>query len=281
MFKKLLIPVLILLAFPFLIILINKITTLYYNRSYQQIDQGVITSPHYQMIQIKLSGIPQELTGYTTEIDSMYVDTIPTTPVDSSTVHKIDPKSFKTYGGHIYIDTVKRLLHMETREDSVDGKGGPTGDYKQHYLTLNLKGKIIADSVVLNPEKAHTYPNGYLVPDVLIPFQPWLDENQPIYIHHFAKQNFNSYCFNPLRGWGSPNGAGNCYFWDGTAFYVINFHKELLKFKLPCSSGAFLFSEDMDFSADMNYYPVPKSYQNIVNASFLVYKSQLYMVSGK
>lgn len=280
MFKKLLLPLLILLAFPFIVILINKTTSLYYNHSYADASQGAISSAHYRMIPIKLPGDPQEFTGYTPEVDTMYIDTIPTTPIDSSITPKPDPKSFKTYGGKVYIDTLKRLIYLETRQDSIDNNGF-TGDFKQHYLTLNLNGKIIADSIIWNPKKELTYLNCYLIPDVLVPFQPWMDESKPLSLRHFGRTHLNTNCFDPFRGWGNPNGSGYCYFWEGTGYYAINFHDELLKFKLPASTGALLFSQNMEFSHDMNYYPVPKGYQKIVDAAFLVYKNQIYMVSEK
>ena len=281
MFKKIGLPLLMLLTFPLLVVLINRVVSWHYDQTYVDPRHAVVFSAHYKMSAIRFPGYLEGQTAYSKVIDSMYVDTIATRPVDITLKTHIDPKHYETYTGDIYLDTIRSLVRIESTEVILDAQGASTGNARHHHLTLNARGKMLSDSTALNPETATVYSNCYLIPDQLIPFQPWLDKTKSLSLQHFSKQHFDAGCLDPLRGWGSPNGAGICYFWSGTGYYNLKFHNEVLRFKSDVSSQAFLFSEDNDFSGGMKYYPVPKQYQHMYDVAFLVDNSTLYIITTK
>ncbi|MBB6273970.1 hypothetical protein HDF26_004443 [Pedobacter cryoconitis] len=266
---KILIGLAVIIVIPFLIVAANNLASLFYTRSCKSLDQGA-SSANYELKRVPLPGFIQSKNGNTNVVDS--------SSISIGTASQL-PVSYVTYEGNVYLDTVQDVFKVETKS------GGPQNEKyrgQSHYITFNKKGKILSDTQT-KKDSADLAKNGLLLKDQILPFQPWLNQSKPIYIAHFSKDEFNSHCFNPLRGWGSPTGGSVCYFWSGRGFYNLVYNKEVLKFQAAVSSGAVLFSQDDDFSGAylIKYSEVPERFRSRVEGAFLISEDKLYMVSRK
>ncbi|WP_133574492.1 hypothetical protein [Pedobacter metabolipauper] len=270
---KLLILILGLWSSPYILAGINNIPDLYYIFFHGDINTGD-SSKNHSLKRIHVPGLILNQIAYSKIIDSMYVDTIKLTKDGEIDSLHPDPPTYLTYEGRVYADTVNFTYKMETE----DGKGFEVDGGNKHLITLNKDGKVIADVINVNPDSAGLLKNCLLLEDVIKPFQNWEDKSGPVYMNHYSKYKFNSECLNPFRGFGSPNGASTCYFWEGTGYFTVVFHKEKLRFKIPVSNQAAFYTGDYDYSDGINYYPVPDRFKSKLNAAFLVYDYRVYMI---
>lgn len=269
--SKWLITIAFILLIPFLILGVNKIYSWYYDASYKELNQGV-SSSHFKLNKINLPGKVVTQQANTAIVDTLHVDTLKLDKNGNNDSLHPDPPTYLTYNGHVYLDTVQFNFIVE---DSVENGAS-------HMVTLDSHGKTLSSTKVINNNKNEILRACILLENMILPFQPWLDHKQPLYLNHFSKQKFDTSCFNPLRGFGNPNGSSPCYFWEGEGYYNIVIEDEVLKFKLPLASSALFFSDYTDFpSYSINFSVVPKRFRHQVNASFLIYDDGLFMASKK
>ena len=255
--KRLLIAILIIIvALPFVILLVNKIESRVYNRSYADVNSGV-SSAHYQLVKVAVPG---------TTFNYNFSGAIAIIQLDD-TIPKEEAEGYLCY------DTVKKQLLVQTEEyvpSKVEGEGG---DKRIHYVNINMSGQVTADNNGLYLRDSTAYEHAIILNNRMKPFQRWKDDSQEIYLRHFSMDDFNSHSLNPLRGIGNPTGGTSGYSWSGMGYYRISFNGEALKVKLPCRRGSLLFPEEYDYSTNLSYYLVPKVL-NQPEVAFLVYTPQ-------
>jgi hypothetical protein len=272
-FKKIALVVLSLVLLPFIILGVNRLTGVFYDRYYTAIDK-VPSSAHYILTKVKTEGVLVEQTAFGTEIDSMWVDTIPLTKTGQPDTSQKPAKVYKTYSGNIYLDTLNNTIKVETTVRLPAKKEYGQGVDQNYFYTINTKGKVIA--AVINKDST-LLKNCLLLKDEIRTFQPWPDSNQPVYLNHFTREEFSSDCLDPLRDWGNPTGNNLCYMWSGTGYYKLKFHNETLQFKLPCASKALFFSSPRDFMTVLGYYQVPARFSHQFDVAFIVYDDTIYL----
>ena len=266
---RILIAIAALIALPFMMAAVNIMMSWYYDLSYPQLSAGVV-SKNYQLSKIRMPGIVVDHDANSNVIDSMYVS------IDSAA-----PPTYIKYTGQVFLDTLSYNFKVESMVDTSSHEGYDR-DGSFYINTINAYGKILSSVIVPKGSSGKYLKSCILLKDIMLPFQPWLDHDQPVYLNFFSKKSFNSRCFDPFRGFGSPNGSGTCSFWQGEGYYNIVLGDEKLKFKLPTESGALLFSTSFDFPTYvMNFAVVPERFRKHVNASFLVYQHHLYMARKK
>ncbi|WP_442587273.1 hypothetical protein ACSBL2_14620 [Pedobacter sp. AW31-3R] len=248
--------------------------------SYKNLGED-ISSAHFKLERIDLPGRPGYREAKSSVIDSQHTDTLKLLANGEVDMEHPDPPNYLNYSGQVYLDTVSFHFKVVAVEDSVT-EGGDVQDGKSRLLTLNSKGTTISKVDFPGQENPELLSSCLLLEDVILPFQPWLDDSQPIYMSHFSRDKFNGHCLNPFRGFGNPNGAGNCYYWEGRGYYRIIIGGEKLKFKVPTSCNALIFTQDSDLEPFVfNFSVVPERFRKRINASFLIYGKQLYMASKK
>ena len=238
----------ILIGFPLLVIVVNKLSGIYYDKEYTEADKGA-SSKNYTINKLNIPG----------RISFHF-----------STQRAMLPGE-EDITSHIFYDKTQNKT-MVVATQYVTNDSGFNDDVEFYYAIDNLGNINKLDSI---PETAR------LVKNHLIPFQRWHDKSQVIYMRHFAKQDFDPASLNPLRSMGNPTGGSPGYFWDGTGYYDLKFKNDVLKLKFPCKSMAFLFSNDYDYETGLNYYILPD--QDI--AFIIDYKNReptsIYMIKHK
>lgn len=261
----------LILLIPFLILGANKLYSWYYDATYKELSKGV-SSAHFKLNKINLPGKVGTQTANTNIVDSLYVDTLKLDKDGNIDSLHPDPPTYLTYEGYVYLDTVQFNFIVE----------GTVENGANHMVTLDSHGKTLSITKVINNNATEILKPCILLENIILPFQPWLDHKQPLYLKHFSKQKFDSGCFNPFRGLGNPNGSSPCYFWEGEGYYNMVIAGEVLKFKLPLASSALFFSDNIDFPTYAMYYSVvPERFRHTVNASFLIYDDDLFMARKK
>lgn len=238
----------IIVGFPILVILVNNLSSLYYNRDYTDANKGG-SSKNYIITKLNIPGRISFHFGS----------------------ERIMSAGEEDITSHLFYDKTqgKALVAATEYVSNPDGSNSEV----TFYYAIDKTGKINKiDSI---PETAR------LVKDQLIPFQKWKDKKQVIYMRHFSKQNFDPPSLNPFKGMGNPTGGSPSYYWDGPGYYDIKFKGEVLKVKFPCKSGAFLFSDDYDYNTGLSYYTLQDE-----DIAFIVdYKNheptELYMIRHK
>lgn len=243
------------IALPFSTLLINKIWSIYYDRTYINIEKGA-SSDHYSIRKIEVPGYTFKF-HFSSERAVLADKTGKSEQADAS--------------GYLYFDTLKKHIILETEEYIPANTQGDGGDMLTHYLRIDLDGKIIEDVKGFYIAGTELLKNSVLLNNELLPFQKWSDPSQAVYMKHFSKNKFNSTCLNPLRGIGNPTGSSPCNYWDGFGYYDIRFNEEVLKVKIPCGSSALFFSEDHEYATGLDYYQLPDSFRDEFNIAFLVY----------
>ena len=110
-----------------------------------------------------------------------------------------------------------------------------------------------------------------LVKDDFLPFQEWQNKSKTIYLKHFSRDKFNWGVFNPLSGYGNPNGGGTGSAWDGFGYYDLTLKDEVIFIKMPCTNRSVFLSNDYDFDTGLHYYKLPEPYNANIDVSFLLY----------
>jgi len=215
-----------------------------------------------------------------TDSSVMEVDTIVVNDDGSIREPQHHKPHYIAYSGEVYLDTVQFVFRVETREDVVNQYHDHM-EGKSHNITIDPYGKILANRTDLGSNTSNIFKNCILLENIIMPFQKWSDNQLPIHLSHFSREEFDSECLNPLRGWGSPNGAGTCYVYMGHAYMNINIGDEQLKFKLPCGSKGMLVTAFDEYSLMMNFSQVPERFRSKVNAAFMVFDNYLYMARKK
>jgi len=242
---QILIGLLILIAFPFIVVGINQVISSYYNRYFNTVEAGV-SSAHYTLKKVAVTGSFEYHPGETKRSTN---DTVLTEGID----------------GYLYFDTLQNVVKVEYKNYA----SSLEDDNPAHMVTIDLTGKVLQDLIIKNTEYEQLRKNCIILKDEMKPFQKWTDPAQVIYLKHFHLDDFNSFkLFNPLSGMGG-NGGTPYHWWDGEAFYALKQGNEVLKFKLPCQSAAMLFPGDFDYDTGVNYYRLPAQYKTDV--AFLVY----------
>ena len=246
--KKMIIIIAIIVGFPLLVILVNKLSSLYYDSEYKYTDEGAF-SKNYTITKLNIPGRISFHFGS----------------------ERIMSAGEEDITSHVFYDKAQGEAIVAATEYVSNADG--SNDEVTYYYAIDKTGKINKiDSI---PESAR------LIKDQLIPFQKWHDKKQIIYMRHFAKQDFDPPSLNPFKGMGNPTGGGNSYYWDGPGYYDIKFKGDVLKVKFPCKSGAFLFSDDYDYNTGLSYYLITDE-----DIAFIVdYKNheptRLYMIRHK
>lgn len=257
--KKMLIIIGIVIGIPLLIVLINNLTAAYYNKDYTDADKGA-ASEHYTLQKIRLPGKIQ----YHFDNAAYEAYRASTNPADTIAPEGND--------GHLYYDTVNQKIIVETEEYVRSDEGSMNETVKRIYAIDKNGNTLKTDSL---PKDIQSVKN------VLIPFQKWSDDSQVLYMRHFQKQDFNMPSLNPLHGMGNPTGGHPTYYWDGPGYYDVKFKGDVLKVKIPCESGALLFTEDYEYATGLYYYLLPEQ-----DIAFLVYSKTfepdaIYMIRRK
>jgi len=270
----------LLIAFPFIVAGVNQVVSLCYDLSYKKLGK-YITSKNYTLQHIVLPGRPSTSEANSDMIDSLYVHPLKLDSNGNVDTLNSDPPVYVKYSGQVYLDTIAYNFKIQSIEDSTTAEGN-VQDGRSRMITFDTYGNILSMveyPLFGNPELIKSC---ILLKDIILPFQPWQDHKQPIYLNHFSRDDFNSYCLNPLRGWGSSNGAGNCYYWSGEGYYNIRIGGETLKFKAPLQMNALVFPEDHEIEPyTLNFSVVPERFHKKLNAAFLVSHNQLYMTAKK
>ena len=268
---------------PVVVVGVNKIASIFYNANYQDIAKGAF-SDHHQISRINLMGYISSHSADSKIIDTdssaMEVDTLVFNEDGSVREPLADKPHYVAYSGEVYLDTLQFIFKVETKEDVVNEYHDHM-EGKSHFITIDPYGKILANRTDAENKPADIFKNCMLLENIILPFQKWSDNTQPIYLSHFSREDFDSECLNPLRGWGSPNGAGACYIYMGHAYMNVKIGDEQLKFKLPCGSKGMLVTVFDEYSLMMNFSEVPERFRSKVNASFMVFNNDLYMARKK
>lgn len=114
------------------------------------------------------------------------------------------------------------------------------------------------------------------------------EENKVVHIAHFLKERY-CYNWNPFRGFGSPNGPGRNWNWQGTAYVDLKMENETLKLKIDEAYAQNFFSnklENKDYELSISLYQLPIKFQKISSVSFFVrHKSygpnELFIIKSK
>ena len=241
----------IVIGFPLLIIAVNKLSSVYYNREYTDADKGA-ESKNYVISKLN---IPQRLSFH----------------FSSDRAATPGEESGENITSHIFYDKTLQKAFVATE------------GYYEHkeYGRMPLVENFAIDNNGNITKTDSIPPSAQLIKDQLIPFQKWHDKSQVIYMRHFAKQDFDPPSLNPFHGMGNPTGGGQSYYWEGPGYYDVKFKNDVLKVKFPCKSGAFLFSNDYDYNTGLSYYILPDK-----DIAFIVdYKNYeptgLYMIKHK
>ena len=273
----------IIVLIPVFVVCINKIASIFFNADYTDISEGAY-SDHYQMGRINLVGFLSSHSADSKIIDTdssaMEVDTLVFNADGSPRQPQSEKLHYVPYSGEVYLDTLQFVFKVETKEDVVNQYHDHM-EGKSHFITFDRYGKILANRTDSNGNTTGIFRNCLLLENIIMPFQKWSDDKQPIYLGHFSREVFDSECLNPLRGWGSPNGAGTCYVYNGHAYMNIRIGDEQLKFKLPSGSKGILFTAFDEYSLMMSFSQVPERFHSKVNASFMVFNNYLYMARLK
>jgi len=252
--KNILIVIGIIIGIPLLIVLINNLAGAYYNGKYTDADKGA-SSEHYTLKKLNVPG----------DIE-YHFDDVAYSSDPNDTIRK------EGNDGHLYYDAVSQKVIIKT-ELNVSIPGKSIDEYLRQYYAIDKNGSITKiDSLPKDTQS---------VKDQLVPFQKWSDKSQVIYMRHFTKQDFDMPSLNPLHGMGNPTGGHPTYYWDGPAYYDLKFNNDVLKVKLPCQSGAFLFTADHEYYTGLYYYLLPE-----LDIAFLVYSktyepNAIYMIKHK
>ncbi|ALM50363.1 hypothetical protein AMR72_16625 [Flavobacterium psychrophilum] len=247
-FRKMIIIIAILIGFPVLVIVVNKLSSIYYDKEYTDADKGA-SSKNYTITKLDIPG----------RISFHF-----------STQRTMLPGE-EDITSHVFYDKAQNKTMVVATQYIANDSG--FNDEVEFYYAIDNQGNISKlDSI---PETAR------LVKNQLVPFQRWHDKSQVIYMRHFAKQDFDPPSLNPLRGMGNPTGGSPGYYWNGPGYYDLKFKNDVLKLKFPCKSRAFLFSNDYDYETGLNYYLLPN--QDI--AFIIDYKNReptsIYMIKHK
>jgi hypothetical protein len=256
---------LIIILIPFLLLSINKLFAIYYDRTYNDIEKG-ISSQNYIMERINTVGdlVYNNSYNWTKEI------------VDKDGIVEIHDNS-KDYEGHIYLDTLALNFKFGIKE-YVSGSVENNDDvYEDNYLTINKEGKIIsrvsADSV------SSVLQNCILLKDNMKFLENWEDNSQFIFLKHFSKTGFSP-CFLPSMTLGISNTNGVCQTWEGIAYFDLTFKNEKLKFRLPNELRNMFFVDKFDFR-NLAYYEIPKKYKHNLDICFLIHQNNIYVIKRK
>lgn len=254
-FKKTLVVIAVIIGVPLLVVAINNLAGLYYNTKYTAADKGT-SSESYTFKKLPISGTIE----YHFDNETAY----------STNIHDTIPKEGND--GHLYYDAAQQKIIVQT-ENYVPSPNNPMDNIVRQYHTIDKNGNVAkTDSL---PENIKSVKNQ------LVPFQKWQDDSQVIYMRHFTKQDFDMPSLNPLRGMGNPTGGRPARYWEGPAYYDVKFKGEVLKVKIPCESGAFLFTADHEYATGLHYYLLPE-----LDIAFLVYSkfnepNAIYMIKHK
>jgi len=252
--KRVLIVIGIIIGIPLLIILINNFAGAYYNGRYTDADKGA-SSEHYTLKKLNIPG----------DIE-YHFDDVAYSADPNDTIIK------EGNDGHLYYEGANKKIIIQTGV-YMPAREGNMGNTIMQYYAIDKDGSITKiDSLPKDTQS---------VKDQLVPFQKWSDKSQVIYMRHFTKQDFDMPSLNPLHGMGNPTGGHPSYYWDGPAYYDLKFKGDILKIKLPCQSGAFLFTADHEYYTGLYYYLLPE-----LDIAFLVYSktyepNAIYMIKHK
>ncbi|SEW51071.1 hypothetical protein [Chitinophaga arvensicola] len=266
--KLFIIILLIVVALPFVVLLVNKLISLSYNRSFKDIRETV-SSDNYTLVKVKVPGNTFQYT-----FASRFA------PEGDPRLEEKDPAE-----GYLCYDVVKKQLVMETEEYVLSEEEGGSPDRLVHFVNIDLDGNITADKKGLYLQDSTAFQHAIVLKDHIKTFHHWNDKNEEVSLRHFSMDNFNSNCLNPLRGFGNPNGSGVCYAWSGTGYYVIRMNNELLKVKIPCRREGILIPEEYEYNTGLSFYKLPAD-ANQPDVAFLVYTprfqpNELYILKKK
>jgi hypothetical protein len=257
---------LIIILIPFLLLSINKIFAVYYDRTYNDIEKGT-SSQNYIMQRINTVG------------DLVYNNTYnywTKETLDKDGLVEIHDNS-KDYNGHIYLDTLTLNFKFGIKEYVSGSVENEDYYYEENYLTINKEGKILsrasADSI------ASVLKNCILLKDKIPFLKSWEDNSKFIFLKHFSKTGFSP-CFIPSMTLGISNTNGVCQTWKGMAYFDLTFKKEKLKFKLPNELRNMIFIDKFDFG-DLAYYEIPKKYIPNLDICFLIHQNDIYIIKRK
>lgn len=282
--KIILLSIAIIILIPVLMLLIEKLYALYYNKSYPSAEQFT-KQESWIMTKVPVQG----------KIDFHFSQP----PVRSMTV--IDPTDTimpETITSSIYLDTINNHFKISTKyyvgnnNEGIDyttfdlqgkvlqvdqfiPKENKQGYFVHHFIRSGT-GKLIQHLSDVKTKGEELFNNCILIKNLLPPFPKWKDKDGPVYIRHFLKQKFNSDEINPFLI-GGINGHGRSSLWYGLAYCDVTIGNDQIKLKLPFGSDSTLFDTG-EYSADLHYYALPKVYEQAGPLALMISDNQLYVI---
>lgn len=121
--------------------------------------------------------------------------------------------------------------------------------------------------------------NCRLLDGVLPPWPKWKQRTSPVYISHFAMEDFHPSDLNPFEI-GGINGNGRTSIWYGTAYCDIRFMDKLVKLKIPFGYDNLLWFTN-DYHAKLQYYKLPKEFEHKIPVRFLQLEHDIYILRAE
>jgi len=241
------------LAIPVFLYFMNQLVAMVYSVRYHNLS-GKTIYRNAVIEEIKVNGQLLEQSAYSDRIDSGFYDTL----------------VYESYMGYVHLDTLTSNFSLQVqqgdtlRQLSFDQNGQPVAS-----RVANRQSDAIPNHVLLESETPYSY--------------DWFD-NRELSISLFQRGMMHLRCLNPFRGFGGPNGGGNCYFWSGKMYYLLNFYGEKLRFKLPGRLLNIVLNESTNYVTELSYYKLPDKYRKGRQIGFFVFKDEdqqelhLYMI---
>ncbi|WP_198171464.1 hypothetical protein [Mucilaginibacter aquatilis] len=191
--------------------------------------------------------------------------------LDTALQHLEPARYWPKNGGFVHYDTVKNQFMIATNE-YVKNVKRPEGllDEQKNICYFDESGKPVGQISNFYSIKQPWQANSVLMLDYVPNFPQWKNKSAELYLKHFEIEHFETYWLTPLRGMGSPNGAGPAPAWSGMAYYDLHIAGETLRFRSPATKDGFMFLESNDFETELAYCKFPRLLKKAAPA-FLIY----------
>jgi hypothetical protein len=272
--QKIILYATIVLALPIIQLIINKLYSIYYNKTYIKLDDSS-SLKKFEVVKVPTQG---KLEFFFTDLSAngnsvIYFDTI---ALNFKIVIKKYMENDNKETDYVTFDQKGNIIEI----DKYIPRQTET-DYLFDNKRVDGKGKVLYEQQNVKTDSIDHFKNCILVGNQIPPFPKWKERTSPIYVYHFSKDEFYSGKLNPFKIMGI-NGSSPTSVWYGMAYCNVRFENEIVRIKIPFGlNSLFLNATDYDYYAQLNYYSLPEPYLNRIPVRLLVLDHEVYLIRRK